>query len=87
MESIVERLKLFDIRLKSGASSPCGKDDFKNADIHMYNVLMELIHMCTPHECKTIINQHVADEKNRFFMLDELRRFYAVASALKSIEL
>jgi len=87
MESIVERLKLFDIRLKSGASSPCGRDDFKNADINMYNVLMELIYMYTPHQCEAIINEHVADENNKEQLLAELHRFYVVASAFKSIKL
>ena len=68
---LVEQLKLFD---------------FKHADINMYNVLLELIYTCTPHQCETIINQHVFDIKNKKLLLAELSRFYAVASVLKSIE-
>ena len=71
MDTLVEQLKLFD---------------FKHADINMYNVLLELIYTCTPHQCETIINQHVFDIKNKKLLLAELSRFYAVASVLKSIE-
>ena len=84
MDTLVEQLKLFDIRLKSGASSPCGTDDFKNADINMYNVLLELIYICTPHQCEAIINEHVVDIPLKELLLSELNRFYAVGESLKN---